>query len=130
MELQDELQVPRIANRVCDATEGGRITPIGQRWRKARRVGEVEELRAEIEVLRFRQVELLAQAEIPVLESGRAQNPHACRAKSPLSRQTEGGGVHPAIECWVLQCRIAVKIRTGRPASALQRLIRRCDRDR
>src|SRR5262245_18842603 len=70
VELQCEFQITRRANRARNLAKRRRgRRPTHTRRREAGMIGEVEELRAEIEILMFRQVELLANRGVPVEEA-------------------------------------------------------------
>src|SRR5436189_419314 len=71
VEFQRELCDPRVRDRAGDQAEGAGRRNTPPRRRKAWVVGEVEKLGPEVDILRFRDIELLAHAEIPVRETGR-----------------------------------------------------------
>src|SRR5262249_28167234 len=107
-------------------------------------VGEVEELGAEIEGIAFRNLELLAQAEVPVEEAGSAHRPDTCASKFPKwlisesVRAAEAGAERVARVVDITVGNAAVDwgrgklIRANRAARVLQRAARDpsdCDRE-
>src|SRR5262249_37820386 len=74
VELHREFHVPRRADRSIDLAEVVGRRPIHTGGREAGMIGEVEELRTEIDVHLLFQTELLPKAKIPVGISGRFDN--------------------------------------------------------
>ena len=84
MELQSEFHIARRIERAGNLPERRRSQrPATIRSVEIRRVGKVEELRPEIEILVFREVELLANRRIPIEEAWAVQDADARAAERP-----------------------------------------------